>query len=99
MVMTPEGRVKAAVKTILDPLRDARELWYDMPVPGGWGKSSLDFVGCHRGRFFAVETKAPGKSLTPRQELCRDQMREAGGKVFEIDGPEGLEELRAWLKS
>lgn len=94
MVMTPEGKIKAAIKSILDALP---KLYYDMPVPGGWGRSSLDFVGCWHGRFFAIEAKAPGKSMTPRQELAAEKMLGAGAIVFEIDGPDGLAELKSWL--
>ena len=28
----------------------------------------MDFLGCYRGRFFAIETKAPGKKPTLRQD-------------------------------
>lgn len=92
--MTPEGRVKAAVKRVLS----AHSAYYEMPVPGGYGKSGLDFTGCHRGRFFAIETKAPGKVATPRQVLRMREMEAAGGKTFEIDGnPAGMRQLEEWL--
>lgn len=93
--MTPEGKIKEKVKKILDPRRP--RLYYDMPVPSGYGKSTLDFVGCYFGRFFAVETKKPKGRLTYRQEGTRDDMRAAGGKVFEVIGDEGLGALEAWL--
>lgn len=38
-----------------------------MPVPSGYGVPTLDFIGCYKGFFFAIETKAPGKEPTPRQ--------------------------------
>lgn len=103
--MTPEGRVKADVKKVLQPYIDAGEMWVDWPVPGGYGKSSLDALGCHLGRFFAIETKRPpvkGKGagkLTPLQERCVAAMRAAGGKVFIIDGTDQhpIEPLKKWL--
>jgi hypothetical protein len=94
--MTPEGFVKAAVKKLLD----AHKAYYHMPVTNGMGKPSLDFIGCHEGRFFAVETKAPGKKPTPRQELTIAEIRRAKGPAFVIDGSDyvDLRELREWLE-
>jgi penicillin-binding protein-related factor A (putative recombinase) len=66
-----------------------------MPVQGGYGQSTLDYIGCHNGRFFSIETKAPGKKPTDRQNMIIDQMNAAGGKTFVIDGD--LEELEEWL--
>ena len=93
--MTPEGKVKAKVKKILTQYPDLYIFW---PVQSGLGSRTLDALGCHHGRFFSIETKREGKKLTPLQELHRDQMRAAGGVVFEIIGDAGLEELARWLK-
>lgn len=92
--MTPEGSVKAKIKQILNEHKPIR---YDMPVQNGMGKPSLDFTGCHWGRYFAIEAKAPGKKPTPRQELTIAETREAGGKVFVIDGTD-YSELIEWLE-
>lgn len=46
-----------------------------------------------------METKREGKRLTDRQKGTRDDMRAAGGMVFEVLGDEGLDELSAWLES
>ena len=92
MAATPEGIVKNEVKKLLNAYP---QLYYFMPVQAGFGASTLDFLGCHVGRFFAIETKAPGKRPTDRQKMIMDQMRRAGAKVFVIDGD--LTELRAWL--
>ena len=91
MAQTPEGKVKAQVKSLLQ-LHDA---YYFMPVQSGYGMQTLDFLGCHRGRFFAIETKAPGKKPTPRQELTIEKMLKGRAKVFVIDG--NLDELEDWL--
>ena len=88
---TPEGIVKDKVKKVLKRCG----VYYHMPVVNGLGKPTLDFVGCADGGFFAIETKAPGKKPTPRQELTIAEMRAAGGKVFVIDGD--TTELEAWL--
>lgn len=93
--MTPEGRVKAKVKKLLDARKPL--LYYEMPVPAGYGKPTLDFVCCYFGRFFAIETKKPKGKLTERQAGTCNDMRAAGGVVFEVIGDAGLEDLEAWL--
>ena len=72
--MTPEGKVKARVKEILG----VYSCYYHMPVMNGMGKPTLDFVGCCNTLFFAIETKAPGKVLTPRQRRTRAEIEAAG---------------------
>jgi len=100
---TPESKVKDKVKALLDEAG----AWHNWPVPAGYGIPMLDCVGCHRGEFFAIETKAPGQHLTPRQEFTKTQMELAGAKVFVIgesveDNPDtwysGMAELAEWLK-
>lgn len=80
---TPEGKVKAAVSRILD--RHRPHVYRFMPVQGGFGSSSLDYLVCAYGRFVAIETKAPGKKPTKRQELVASLIGQAGGIVFIID--------------
>lgn len=93
--MTPEGRIKEKVKQLVAQFRPA--LYIHWPVQNGMGKPTLDANGAIHGRAFAIETKAPGKKLTPRQEATAAEMRLAGIKVFEIDSDEGITQLRAWL--
>lgn len=80
--MTPEGKVKAAVNKVIDAY--GSDIYKFMPVPSGYGASSLDYILCIAGVFVAVETKAPGKKPTPRQEFIARQIKDAGGKVFVI---------------
>ena len=54
-------------------------------------------LGCYRGRFFAIETKAPGKKPTLLQDVELRHVAESMGKTFVISGAEGLDELVAWL--
>lgn len=82
MTKTPEGRVKDKVKKILIK----HGAYYHMPVTNGMGAPTLDFIACHGGRFCGIETKAPGKFATPRQELTMRAMERAGGKTLVIDG-------------
>lgn len=94
MANTPEGKVKRKVSTIL---KAAQEVYYFMPVQTGYGSPTLDYLGCSKGRAFAIETKAPGKKLTVRQEAIRKEMERAGMKVFVIDGtPSHYEGLKKW---
>lgn len=92
MAKTPEGKVKAAVSEIL---KNTPGLYYNMPVPGGFGESTLDYIGCYFGRFFAIETKRPGLKPTDRQKVIIAIMERAGAKVFVIDGD--TKELEAWI--
>jgi hypothetical protein len=55
-----------------------------MPVQTGYGAPALDFLLCVRGKFIAIETKAPGKKLTPLQETTKAQIEAAGGLVLEV---------------
>lgn len=95
--VTPEGRVKAAVKKLLTDSKRWGYIYQNWPVPSGYGKSTLDCIGCYRGVFFAVETKAPGGKPTIRQQEAIAEMREAGGAVFVIDDEHNLGELEKFL--
>jgi hypothetical protein len=76
-----EGLLKDRIKKHLDSIGAYRY----MPVPYGYGKQSLDFLICVHGKFLAVETKAPGKKPTRRQELCISEIIHAGGVAFWCD--------------
>jgi hypothetical protein len=93
---TPEGKVKAKVKKVLK----AHKVYDFWPVQTGMGAATLDCLACHKGKFFAIETKAPGKVLTDRQEYTKRQIEGAEGPVFVIDGTDNTftyEELDEWL--
>jgi hypothetical protein len=95
MASTPEGKVKKKIKKVLDNIPG---LYYDMPVPSGYGKSGLDFYGCYIGEFFAIEAKAPKKGPTALQEETLRRIEEAGGKTFVISDERGVQLLDAWLE-
>lgn len=82
MAQTPEGRVKKMVKKALDHL--GPDCWRFMPVQNGFGSVALDFLLSVRGRFVAIETKAPGKKLTALQEQTKAAIEAAGGLVFVV---------------
>jgi hypothetical protein len=93
---TPEGAVKAKVRELLALYVGIYEYW---PVPSGYGRTTLDCLGCYRGRFFVIETKAPGKKPTLRQIGKIAKIERAMGRTFVIDDVDSpvLDELRAWL--
>lgn len=98
MGTTPEGKVKQNVKNLLAEY-EHYGLYQYWPVPAGYGASSLDCIVCFLGRFIAIETKAPGKKPNPRQYLCIDEINNAKGATFVIDGdPVGFERLREYLE-
>jgi hypothetical protein len=96
MAKTPEGAVKAKVRQILGNFDGMYTYW---PVPSGYGQTTLDVIGCYRGHFFSIETKAPGKKPTLRQVSVINEMEYAQGKVFVIDSTSDprLRDLEAWL--
>lgn len=93
--MTPEGKVKAAVNRIIDKYKGVYKF---MPVPSGYGPSSLDYLLCVNGNFVAIETKAPGKKPTDRQKMIIGQITRAGGVVFVIDSTDATHELEQYLE-
>jgi penicillin-binding protein-related factor A (putative recombinase) len=94
MAATPEAKVKTAVRAVLSGYK----IYGYWPVPGGYGKATLDFLGCVNGWYFAIETKAPGQKPTPRQLQTIDEMTAAGAVVFVIDGQQTqLDQLRKFL--
>ena len=97
MAATPEAKIKARVKAVLSRYQG---VYYEMPVPSGYGNTTLDFIGCWRGRFFAIETKAGGKKPTPKQKSIMERMVAAGGAVFYInDDLMTIISLVTWLNS
>lgn len=91
MAMTPEGRVKAAVKKWLK----ARGIWFFCPVSNGMGVHGIpDFICCWQGRFLAIETKAPGriKEVSAPQQLQLSAIQDANGLALVVDDVSLLEE-------
>jgi hypothetical protein len=81
MATTPEGKVKKAVRRVLDELG----AYYVMPVTGGFGRQGApDFLICHQGKFFGIETKAGKGKLTTLQEINLKKIVEAGGVALVV---------------
>jgi hypothetical protein len=92
MAMTPEARVKAAVKKFLT----ARGAYFYMPMSNGLGRvGAPDFMVCYEGRFIGIETKAPGKrsNTTPNQDRELSAIHQAGGVAVVIDDVSQLDNV------
>lgn len=91
MGMTPEGKVKKAVKDYLKSIG----AWYYMPVSNGMGRVGCpDILACYNGMFLAIETKAPGKrkNVTPNQQREIDEITHANGLALVVDDVDQLKE-------
>lgn len=93
--MTPEGKVKSAVDKVLV----GAGTYKHKPVMNGMGAPALDYHVCHRGFYAGIETKADGKTPTPRQRATMREMATAGASVFLIDNMDGTDfcQLVGWL--
>lgn len=91
MAKTPEGKIKDAVKKVVDK----HISWQFWPVQTGYGKAALDAFVLIYGYWFVIETKAPGEVPTPRQKITIDQIRRAGGTVLLIDSMEKVQQFSA----
>jgi len=79
---TPEGKVKAAIKKLLDE----HNIYYFMPATGGYGRSGVpDFIGCARGRFFSIEAKAGKAKPTALQLREMERIKAGGGLAYVIN--------------
>lgn len=93
--MTPEGKVKKAVKEILKQF--GSNCHYFMPMTGGYGSSGEpDFICCIDGVFVAIETKAGGNKPTPLQEAKLHEIIAAGGIALVVN-EENVTNLKEWL--
>lgn len=95
--MTKEGKVKAKLKDFLTHIG----AWQYWPVSNGMGAHGIpDVIGCHDGRFFAIEVKAPGRrgeknrGASPLQVLQIEKIQVAKGIALVFDGePDDIERL------
>lgn len=93
--MTPEGRIKLAIRKVLDGM----DCYYFMPVQMGLGARTLDFLVCYQGMFFGIEAKAtPQDEPTDLQKLCMRKIRAAGGEAIVIRSVADCFHLRTWLE-
>lgn len=91
--MTPEAKVKAKVKKLLEELR----IYYFFPATHGYGRSGVpDIIGCFMGLFVAIECKAGKGQLTALQEREIERIIEAGGFTF-VAREDNINELKEKL--
>jgi hypothetical protein len=92
MAATPEGRVKDAIKKVLKEYN----VWYFMPSANGFGKVGVpDFICCWKGRFLAIEAKAPGKinNTTPNQKMRIQEINDAMGIALAVDNAQTVKDI------
>ena len=97
MAQTPEVKVKARVRAILDVLG----IYYFMPPANGYGRQGIPDIICGMaGRFVAIECKAGNNKPTALQEREIDAIRKANGLAFIIneDNMHNIKELLEWNK-
>jgi hypothetical protein len=95
--MTPEGEIKREIDRVLSVTADSRPMWWFKPVQSGRGKRALDYIGCVNGKFFSIEAKREGETLTSFQRHTSCSILNAGGKVFSVSSQEGLNAFCNWL--
>lgn len=97
MGFTPEGKIKARVRRILE----INKVYHFMPATGGYGRSGVpDIVGCLKGKFFGVECKAsPDKKPTMLQQRELDRIQYEGGVVFIVSDDLTLKALENWIST
>ncbi len=92
-MLTQEAYLKQQIKSWLKD----RGAYFYMAVPHGYGRQTIDFLCCWEGRFLGIETKAPGKKPTPRQMVCLNEIKAAGGIAIWCDSFEDFLEQIATI--
>ena len=98
MATTPEAKVKAKIKKILEE----NGVYYAMPIGTGYGRSGVpDFLCCVDGKFLAIEAKATDKDKpTALQMREMKRIEEAGGETIVIyaENVDKLEKVLALVR-
>lgn len=95
MAITPEAKVKTAVRKLLDSLN----IYHFMPPANGFGRAGIpDIVGCMDGHFIAIECKAGKGTTTALQDRELNAILNAGGTVF-IAREHNLADLKLLLEA
>jgi hypothetical protein len=93
--MTPEGKVKAKVKKVLNEMG----AYYAMPMGTGMGSSGVpDFLVCHKGRFIGIECKAGRGKVTALQQKNLNAIDAAGGLGMVVR-EDNVDDLKFWIES
>lgn len=97
MAMTPEGKVKARLKKILDDMG----IWHFSPFQAGMGRAGIpDIIGCYNGIFVAFECKANGGKPTALQQREIEAIRTARGLAYVVDehNLDDIKDLLQWRR-
>lgn len=97
MAQTPEAKVKANLKRILDDMG----IWHFSPFQAGMGRAGIpDIIACYNGLFVAFECKANGNKPTALQQREIDAIRTAKGLAFVVDenNVQDIKELLLWRR-
>ena len=93
MAATPEAKVKAGVRKLLDTLG----IYHFMPPANGFGRAGIpDIVACMDGHFVAIECKAGKGKTTALQDRELNAILNHGGTVY-IAREHNLLELKQLL--
>lgn len=93
--MTPEARVKNAVKKILA----TSNAYFFMPPGTGYGRAGIpDIVACKNGHFVAIECKAGSGKTTALQERELADIRAHGGDALVIN-ESNIDDVKALMES
>ena len=82
MSKTPEGKVKEAVKKVLNTYG----AYYFMPIGTMYSKIGVpDIVACIRGKFVGIECKAGNNRATELQLRNLEAIRDNGGHAWVVN--------------
>lgn len=96
--MTPEGKVKAAVRKILVE----EGVYYFMPAANGFGRAGIpDIICCVCGFFLAIELKAGKGKTTALQDREIALINDQGGQAMVVN-ENNINEVKEniqWIKA
>ena len=94
--MTPEGKVKLKVTTMLKKYH----LWYFYPAANGMGRAGIpDIITIVNGDFVGIEVKADKNSKpTELQKRCGVDIKLAGGRWFLVFDEDSCAELERYIQ-
>ena len=95
MAQTPEAKVKAKVKKILDTYG----AYYFMPIGGPYSRAGVpDIVGSYHGKFFGIECKAGKGKPTALQLKEMIAINDSGARAIVVN-EDNLEDVAKLLES
>ena len=74
-MLKAEGRLKLEVDAYLKSI----DAFFWKPVVTAYSARAVDYVGCYKGRFFCIETKAGKNKATPMQQDFIRRVEASGG--------------------